>query len=66
MLSLDDRRRVEQEERYRDQVRRQLGPVETTSFINRLAKFAVKAFILYVLALIGVVAWLGSVTPKKF
>jgi hypothetical protein len=66
MLSLDDRRRIEEEERYRAHVRRQLGPVETTSFINRLVKFAVKAFIWYVLALIGVVAWLVSVTPKKF
>jgi hypothetical protein len=68
MLS-PDKRRIEEEERYRVHIRRQLGPVETTSFINKLAKFAVKAFVWwYVLALaVGIVgALIISATPKKF
>src|SRR5262245_58633923 len=64
MLSLDDSQRIEEEERYRALVRRHLGPVETTCLINRLAKFAVKAFMWSVLAMIGL-ALLDSSTPKK-
>ena len=64
MLSPDDRRRIEEEERYRALVRQQLGPVETTSFINRLVKFAVKAYALFLgLAICGTL--IMSAAPKK-
>ena len=64
MLSPDDKRRIEEEERYRAQIRKKLGPVETTSFINKVAKFFVWWFILtFVIAAVVAVV---TVTPKKF
>lgn len=69
MLSADDKLRIEEEEKYRAEVRRRLGPIETTSFINRLVKFVLKAFIWwYVLALAvaAVVATILTFGPKKF
>jgi hypothetical protein len=41
MLSPEDKQRIEEEELYRAQVRKKLGPVPTTSFLNKLAKFIV-------------------------
>ena len=38
MLSDDDKKRIEQEEAYRAQVRKQHGPVRTTSFSDKVAK----------------------------
>jgi uncharacterized protein (DUF58 family) len=64
MLSLEDRRRIEAEEQYRAEVRARLGPVQTTSFINKLAKLIVVIVVgWFVLALaIGVWALLLSAT----
>jgi hypothetical protein len=63
MLSAEDKQRIEEEERYRADIRRELGPIETTSFINKLAKFVVKAFIwCHVLAFIVIII---IAIPKK-
>jgi len=57
MLSDDDKRRIEEEELYRAEVRRRIGPVETTSFVDRTVKFIVKAILWwYVLAVFAAVA----------
>jgi len=69
MLSADDKLRIEEEEQYRAEVRRRLGPVETTSFVNRLVKFVVKAFVWwYVLAfaVAAVIAVILTFNPRKF
>jgi hypothetical protein len=66
MLSPDDKRRIEEAERYRAHICRQLGPVETTSFINRLAKLAVKVFVWrYVLALAAGLVGLPKLTVRR-
>jgi hypothetical protein len=67
MLSLEDRRRIEAEEQYRAEVRARLGPVQTTSFINKLAKLIVVIVVgWFVLALaIGVWALLLSGPAKS-
>ena len=68
MLSPDDKLRIEAEERYRYQIRKELGPVETTSFINKLVKFVVKAFLWWcalAFAIAAVVVFMMETAPKK-
>jgi len=45
MLSPEKKQRIEEEELYRAEIRKKLGPIRTTSFLNRLAKFIVWVFV---------------------
>lgn len=56
MLSPDDKLRIEAEERYRHQIRKGLGPVETTSFINKLVKFVLKGLVWFYVVVFAVAA----------